>query len=148
MTTEGPKTEIEVSTSRIRKTMEDKMNKRTLLLSMTLLAAMAWTNLPSSPAYAGDEALIVTAKLHATAGREAEYEARLVRFTEFVRKSEPGVTFRILHSNVDRTLFSTFEVYPNDKAFNIHVNVVIPAFGREAGLEPEGLEARPMEVEY
>ena len=124
------------------------MNKRTLLLSMTLLAAMAWANLPSSPAYAGDEALIVTAKLHATAGREAEAGARLVKFTEYIRKSEPGVTFRMFHSNGDRTLFSTFEVYPNSQAFSNHLNVVIPAFFREAGPDPQGLYSRPMDVEY
>ncbi len=109
---------------------------------------MAWANLPLSPAYAGDDALVVTAKIHVTPGREAEYEAGLVKFIEFVRKSEPGVTFRFFHSNSDRTLFSTFEVYPNSKAFSNHLNVVFPAFYREVGPEPEGLYSRPMEVEY
>ena len=94
------------------------------------------------------EALIVTAKLHVTPGREAEAEARLVKVTEFVRKTELGVTFRVFHSNSDRTLFSTFEVYPNSQAFSTHFNAVLPAFANEAGLEPEGLYSGPMEVEY
>jgi len=42
----------------------------------------------------------------------------------------------------------TFEVYPNSKAFSNHLNVVFPAFAREAGPNPEGLQSRPMEVEY
>ncbi len=123
------------------------MKKRNILLSMTLLAAMAWADL-SSPAYAADEALTVTAKLHVTPGREAEFEAWIIKVIEFVRKTEPGVTFRVFRSNSDPTLFSTFEVYPNKDEFNNHVNVVLPAFAKEAGPIPEGLETRPMEVEY
>ena len=123
------------------------MNKRSVLLSMALLAALASVSAPS-PAYSADEALTVTARLHSTPGREAEVGARLVKFTEYVRKSEPGVTFRVFRSTGDPTLFSTFEVYPNKEAFNNHVNVMIPAYVKEAGPNPEGLYARPMEVEY
>ena len=94
------------------------------------------------------EAVIVTTKIHATPGREAEAEARLVKLTEFVRKTELGVTFRVFRSTSDRTMFSIFEVYPNSPAFSTHFNAVLPAFANEAGLPPEGLYSRENEVEY
>src|SRR5208337_4923178 len=112
------------------------MNKRNLLLSMALLAAMTSASVPS-PAYAGDESLTVMAKLHVTPGREAEAGARLIKFTEYIRKTEPGATFRVFQSKNDPALFSTFEVYPSSDAFKNHVNVVIPAYVMEAGPNPE-----------
>jgi quinol monooxygenase YgiN len=82
------------------------------------------------------------------AGAGSGGRGELAKVIEFVRKAEPGVTFRIFQSKKDPTLFSTFEVYPNKDEFDNHVKVVLPAFAKEDGPIPEGLYARPMEVEY
>src|SRR5215467_5439444 len=40
-----------------------------------------------------DDSVMVIARLYATAGREAELEARLLKSVEFVRKAEPDITY-------------------------------------------------------
>jgi quinol monooxygenase YgiN len=120
------------------------MNHAQMIFAASLLSAIAW--MPAR-AQAGDDSVIVFAKLYATPGREAEAEARLLKLIEFVRKSEPNITYRIYHSKKDSTQFMTYEIYPNTAEVDEHMKVVLPAFRKEAGAAPEGLFSRPMEIE-
>lgn len=122
------------------------MNKFTLFCAISMITAIAASNV-ALPAKAADETVTVMARLYATPGREAEVEARLLKTLEFVRKAEPNITYRYYRSKKDPTLFVTYEVYPNQAAAGEHMKTVLPAFRKEAGVAPEGLFAKPMEVE-
>ena len=77
-----------------------------------------------------DDSVMVIARLYATAGREAELEARILKSVEFVRKAEPDITYRAYRSQKDPSMFVYFEVYPSQTAFDRHAKETMPAFRR------------------
>ena len=77
-----------------------------------------------------DDSVMVIARLYATAGREAELEARLLKSVEFVRKAEPDITYRAYRSKKDPSMFVYYEVYPSQTAFDRHAKETMPAFRR------------------
>ena len=121
------------------------MNKSVVSLCLGFSGLLLLTATPS--AHAADDSVTVIARVYSTAGREAEVAARLVKMNEFVRKAEPNITYQFFQSKKNPTLFLTYEIYPNKEAASEHVKVTLPAFSKEAGAAPEGLFARPMEVE-
>lgn len=121
-----------------------KTHKR--LLTALLWGALA-TMAPIRSAFAADESVTVVARIYVTPGREAEAEGRFLKLIEFVRKAEPNVTYRFHRSRKDPSLFVTYEIYPSQAAAGEHMKVTLPAFAKEVGPTPEGLLARPMEIE-
>jgi quinol monooxygenase YgiN len=119
------------------------ISRVTTLVLLAVGTLLAGTEL----AQAADESLTVIARVYATAGREAEVAARLLKMNEFVRKAEPNITYQFFQSKKNPTLFLTYEIYPNKEAAGEHMKVTLPAFSKEFGAAPEGLFARPMEVE-
>lgn len=98
-------------------------------------------------AQSADEPVTITARFYATQGREAEAEAFLLKIVAFVRSAEPSTTIRFHRSIKDPTVFFFYEVYPTPAAREAHSKVTLPAFGKQYGRPPEGLFARPQEVE-
>ncbi len=45
-------------------------------------------------AHATDDSVTVITRWYAAPGREGEVEARVLKFVEFVRKTEPNITYR------------------------------------------------------
>ena len=78
-----------------------------------------------------DDSVMVIARLYATAGREAELEARILKPIEFVRKAEPDITYRAYRSQKDPSMFVYYEVYPSQTAFDRHAKETMPAFRKE-----------------
>ena len=102
---------------------------------------------PITPTRAADDTITIVAKFYATAGRESEVEAFLLKTLAFVHKSEPNITYRYYRSKKDPALFVTYEIYPNQAALTNHMKVVLPASKETIGATPEGLFARPMEAD-
>jgi quinol monooxygenase YgiN len=100
-----------------------------------------------SVASAADESVTVTSRFYAAPGREAEVEARFLKFVEYVRKAEPNITYRLYRSKKDPSVFLFYEVYPSQAASDEHSKVTLPAFRKEYGPPAEGLFARPAETE-
>ena len=98
-------------------------------------------------ASAADESVTIISRIYASPGREAEMEARLLKLVAFVRKAEPNITYRLLRSKKDQTVFSLYEIYPSQAAAEKQFKVTLPGSGKELGPTPEGLSARPFEFE-
>jgi len=122
------------------------MHKSVPPLAKSLLCGV-FLLLVAESAIAADQSITVISRVYASAGREAELEARLVKLTAFVRKAEPSVTYRLLRSKKDATVFTFYEVYPSPAVVQEHLKVTLPAFAKETGPAPEGLYARPTESE-
>ena len=98
-------------------------------------------------ALAADEPIIVVVRLFPAEGREDEARARLVKLVKFVPANNPGVTFRLHHSTKKPIVFLLYETFPTQAALDSQPKTVLPAFVKEHGATPEGLWARPNEVE-
>lgn len=109
----------------------------------TAICLCALTITPSQAA----ESVVVTVKVFPSPGREDELQASYIRRLEYLRKNEPGATFRLLRSKQEPTTFLWYEVYESAKAYENHVKVVMPAFRKESGATPEGIIAKPSESE-
>ena len=120
---------------------------RSLFCPVGAILCLALSLVAADDASAADEPIAVTARFYATPGREAEVEARLLQVVAFVRKAEPGITYRLQRSHKDPTVFVFYEAYPTASAREAHGKVTIPAFLKEYGPPVEGLFARPPEVE-
>jgi quinol monooxygenase YgiN len=101
----------------------------------------------ASPTSFADETVAVVAHLRAAPGREAEAEARLRKVVEFVRKAEPGITYRLYRSKVDPATFVFYEVYPSRAAIEKHGKVTLPAFVKQHGKPAAGLFEGPPQAE-
>jgi quinol monooxygenase YgiN len=100
-----------------------------------------------STARAADEPTIVVVRLFPTEGREDEAQARLAKLAKFVPANNPGVTFR-LHRLIQKpVVFLLYETFPSQAALGTQQKTVLPAFLKEFGGTPEGLWAKPNEVE-
>ena len=98
-------------------------------------------------ASAADEPVTIISRIYASPGREAEVEARLHKLVAFVLKAEPNITYRLLRSKEDQTVFLLYEIYPSQAAAEEHFAVTLPGLGNALGPLPEGLSARPFEFE-
>ncbi len=93
------------------------------------------------------EPVVVLVKVFPTQGREDELEQQYLKRIEYLRKAEPGATFRLHRSVKPPVTFLWYEVYESQAAYDNHLKVVMPAFRKEAGPTPEGLLAKPSESE-
>ena len=98
-------------------------------------------------ALAADEPIIVVVRLFPAEGREDEAQARLAKLVKFVPANNPGVTFRLHRSTKKPVVFLLYETFPTQAALDSQPKTVLPAFVKEHGATPEGLWARPNEVE-
>lgn len=90
---------------------------------------------------------MVLVKVFPAAGREDELQAQYLKRIQYLRKAEPGATFRLHRSTKTPVTFLWYEVYESETAYDNHLKVVMPAFRKEAGPTPEGLLAKPSESE-
>ncbi|MCO5398245.1 putative quinol monooxygenase [Ralstonia soli] len=90
---------------------------------------------------------MVLVKVFPAAGREDELQAQYLKRIQYLRKAEPGATFRLHRSTKTPITFLWYEVYESEGAYANHLKVVMPAFRKEAGPTPEGLLAKPSESE-
>jgi quinol monooxygenase YgiN len=122
---------------------------RAILALVTIAAAVpvVLSVVPVGSVNAADEQIVLTTRVYPAPGREAETEARVVRFVELVKKAEPDITYRLHRSTKEPTIFLFYEVYPSQAAFDKHRTVTIPAVRSVVGAAPEGLLARPLETE-
>lgn len=109
-------------------------------LSSTALAVFTLTAATSAFA---DEPVVVLVKVFPAAGREDELQAQYLKRVQYLRKAEPGATFRLHRSTKTPVTFLWYEVYESETAYDNHLKVVMPAFRKEAGPTPEGLLAKP-----
>lgn len=130
------KSKVPVTTSRRRK------NSSTLRLLSAIAAGKALPAASKPP-----ENVTVIGRFHVVAGREREAEQFLLRLREFVRRREPGITYRFHRSSMEPSVFVIYESYPSEVELAEHINVVIPAFACVGGPIPEGLFTRPYEAE-
>ncbi len=111
-----------------------------------LAIALTFCALACSSAVAA-EPVVVLVKVFPAAGREDELEQQYLKRIEYLRKAEPGATFRLHRSTKAPATFLWYEVYESQAAYDSHLKVVMPAFRKEAGPTPEGLLAKPSESE-
>ncbi|HXZ93035.1 MAG TPA: antibiotic biosynthesis monooxygenase family protein [Burkholderiales bacterium] len=121
------------------------MSKSLFSLAIGLVAAAPLAGAPL-PALA-DESVIVISRQYAAPGRERELQERFLKVIAYVRKAEPGYTYRLYHSRKDPAVFVFYEVYPSQAAFEHHAKVTFPAMRKDLGPPAEGIFARPAETE-
>jgi quinol monooxygenase YgiN len=98
-------------------------------------------------ARAADEPTIFVVRFFPAEGREDEAQARLAKLAKFVPANNPGVTFRLHRSIKKPVVFLLYETFPSQAAMDTQQKTVLPAFVKEFGASPEGLWAKPNEVE-
>lgn len=81
-------------------------------------------------------------------GQEAEFEARLLRTAEFLRKAAPDMTFHAHRSKKDPQVFVVYESWPSLAANEHYRTVVRPARVKEFGPMPTGMLVKPPEAEF
>jgi quinol monooxygenase YgiN len=113
----------------------------------TALFVSALTLCLQFSARAAEESVTVIARYWVTPGREAEAEPRFIRALEFMQKVEPGSSFKMYRSDTDPSLFVYVEVYASQAALDEHRKTTNPARAKELGPTPEGLLARPPEIQ-
>ena len=96
---------------------------------------------------AADEPTIFVVRFFPVEGREDEAQARLAKLVKFVPANNPGVTFRLHRSIKKPVVFLLYETFPSQAAMDTQQKSVLPAFVKEFGASPEGLWAKPNEVE-
>lgn len=101
----------------------------------------------AAPTARADEPTIFVVKFFPNEGREDEAQARLVKLAKFVPVNNPGVTFRLHRSIKKPVVFLLYETFPSQAALDTQQKTVLPAFVKEFGASPEGLWAKPNEVE-
>ena len=99
-------------------------------------------------AHAADEPIIVVVKLFPAEGREDEAQARIAKLVKFVPANNPGVTFRLHRSTKKPVVFLLYETFPSQASLDLQQKTVLPAYVKEVGATPEGLYAKPNEVEF
>ena len=116
-----------------------------VLGSALVVGALAVGAAPT--AQAADEPTIFVVRFFPAEGREDEAQARLAKLAKFVPANNPGVTFRLHRSIKKPVVFLLYETFPSQAAMDTQQKTVLPAFVKEFGASPEGLWAKPNEVE-
>jgi quinol monooxygenase YgiN len=96
---------------------------------------------------ASDGPIVIVVRFYPTPGREEELQAYFLKAVEFVRKAEPNTVYRLHRLDKDPVVFLWYEVYESQAARDNHNKVVLPAFRKEYGPTPDGIFARPAEIE-
>jgi quinol monooxygenase YgiN len=122
------------------------MKRAATPMAVAVLCAALLAGLPRY-ADAAEEPVTVVARYWVTPGREAEAEPRFRKALEFMRKMEPGTSFTMYRSDKDPSVFLYIEVYLSQAALDEHRRVTNPARAKELGPTPEGLLARPPEIQ-
>jgi quinol monooxygenase YgiN len=114
--------------------------------SLMLATALCANGLLPLAARASEQVVVVV-RTFASEGRESELQTRSLKQIEFLRKAEPTATFRLFRSAKTPTTFLWHEVYDSQAAYENHLNAVMPSFRKEVGPPPQGLMAKPPEIE-
>jgi quinol monooxygenase YgiN len=93
------------------------------------------------------EPIVVLVKVFPAQGRENELQALYIKRLEYLRKSEPDVSFKLHKSKKEPSVFLWYEVYPSQAAYDNHLKVVMANYRKEFGPTPEGILAKPSESE-
>ena len=93
------------------------------------------------------EPIVVLVKVFPTQGRENELQALYIKRLEYLRKSEPDVSFKLHKGKKEPSVFLWYEVYPSQAAYDNHLKVVMANYRKEFGPTPEGILAKPSESE-
>ena len=93
------------------------------------------------------ESIVVLVKVFPAQGRENELHAQYTKRLEYLRKSEPDVSFKLHKSKKEPSIFLWYEVYPSQAAYDNHLKVVMANYRKEFGPTPEGILAKPSESE-
>jgi quinol monooxygenase YgiN len=116
--------------------------------ALALIFVIGGLGVISAPkALAADDPIIVVVRLFPAEGREEEAQARLAKLVKFSTANNPGVTFRLHRSTKQPVVFLLYETFPTQAALDNGLKTVLPAFLKEFGASPEGLWAKPNEVE-
>jgi quinol monooxygenase YgiN len=114
--------------------------------SIPRLAAASFAFALAMPSAMG-QTVTAFSRFHVTPGREAEAEARIAKLVAFVREQEPNVIYRFYRAKSKPEMYMTYEVFPSVEVAQRHLKEVIPAAQAMLGPIPEGLYAKPQEVE-
>ena len=111
------------------------------------VAFLGWTG--TANAQATDGQIVQVAKFYPTPGREDELQARFLKLAEYVRRAETlrPTVYRVHRSSNEPVVFLWYEVYESKAVLDHHRNVVLQAFRKEYGPLPDGMLARPVEIE-
>lgn len=115
------------------------------MIHFRMMAVAAAACLVSAPAVC--QPVTVFARLHVTAGREAEAQARMEKLVAYVVEREPDVVYRFYTARSNPQTILTYEVYPSREAVQRHLKEILPAAQAALGPTPEGLYAQPQEME-
>jgi quinol monooxygenase YgiN len=110
-----------------------------------LLAALAFTL--TACASALGQPVTVFARIYVTPGREAEAQARLEKLVAYVLEHEPDITYRFFRDRSNPQSILTYEVYPTPQDAQRHLKEILPAAQAALGPSPEGLWAKPTEIQ-
>jgi quinol monooxygenase YgiN len=116
-----------------------------VLKSLVVAAALAGAATASVAQQAAP--VVVLVRVFATPGRADELQALYLKRLEYLRKAEPGATFRLHRSTKEPNTFLWYEVVPSQAAYENHVKVVMENFKKETGPTPAGVIARPSKSE-
>jgi quinol monooxygenase YgiN len=114
---------------------------------MMIAIGLCTTTVLSTAARAADEPVVLIGRFNINPGQEAVFEERNRKVVEFVRKAEPDIIYRLQRSTTNPSQYVYYEVYPSQAAFDRHVKETLPAFAKQFGPRPEGMLARPPEIE-
>ena len=117
-----------------------KIRRVLFLVGFALCSAVANSASAADP-------VVVLVRVFPAQGREDELQVQYLKRIEYLRKAEPGATFRLHRSTKEPVTFLWYEVYESQAAYDSHLKVVMPAYRKEAGPTPEGLLAKPSESE-
>ena len=123
-----------------------KEMKMTRIQTLRIATAFCATVLFPFSAEASDQVVVVV-KTFAGEGRESELLERSLKQIEFFRRAEPTTNFRLYRSTKTPTTFLWYEGYEFQATYENHLNVVLPSFRKEIGPPPQGLMAKPPELE-
>jgi quinol monooxygenase YgiN len=115
------------------------------VFSLRMLSAALLLTASSFVSSYAAEPVIVVVKVFPSPGRADELQAQYIKRAEYLRKEEPGATFRVHRSRKNPTTFLWDEVYPSQDAYEHHLKVVLPNFKKEFGQTPAGVLAKPSE---
>ena len=113
----------------------------------TLVTAGVLSAVGVFPLLAKAEPVIVTVRVVATEGREAEVQERNLKLLKFLREVEPSAAFRLLRSVDSPTTFLWYEIYPSRAEHETHLKEIMPRFRKEFGQAPKGSMTQKPKVE-
>lgn len=102
----------------------------------------------ATAAAAADEPIVVVVRLFPSEGREDEAQAQPAKLADFVPKTNPAATFRLHRATKGTAAFLRHETFPSQATLDNQPKSVLPVFTQQFGPAPQGLVAKPNEVEF